>query len=130
MRVSVIIPTYNRAHSVVDAIASVLDQRYGDLELIVVDDGSTDDTASRVGAISDRRLRYVRGRHGGVSAARNLGAQCATGELLAFLDSDDLWQRDKLTHEVGFLASHPEVDVVFSDLEKRHGDRVFPSFMR
>ena len=130
MRVSVIIPTYNRAHSVVDAIASVLDQRYGDLELIVVDDGSTDDTASRVGAISDRRLRYVRGRHGGVSAARNLGAQCAAGELLAFLDSDDLWQRDKLTHEVALLASHPEVDVVFSDLEKRHGDRVFPSFMR
>jgi glycosyltransferase involved in cell wall biosynthesis len=65
-----------------------------------------------------------------VSAARNLGVQRAAGELVAFLDSDDLWQRDKLTHEVGVLARHPAVDVVFSDLEKRHGDRVFPSFMR
>jgi|KBSSwiStaDraftv2_1062776.scaffolds.fasta_scaffold255697_2 hypothetical protein len=130
MKVSVVIPTYNRAHSVVDAIASVLGQRHEELELIVVDDGSTDDTAARVAAVSDRRLRYVRGRHRGVSAARNLGVRRATGELLAFLDSDDLWQRDKLTHEVRMLARHPNVDVVFSDLEKRHGDRVFPSFMR
>jgi glycosyltransferase involved in cell wall biosynthesis len=130
MRVSVVIPTYNRAHSVVDAIGSVLGQRDVELELIVVDDGSTDDTPARLAAITDPRLRYVRGRHEGVSAARNLGVKHAGGELVAFLDSDDLWQRDKLAREAGYLAAHPDVDVVFSDLEKRHGDRVFASFMR
>jgi hypothetical protein len=130
MTVSVVIPTYNRAHTVMDAIRSVLTQTFGDLELIVVDDGSTDDTAVRVGAISDTRLRYVRGRHAGVSAARNLGVTAATGELIAFLDSDDLWHAEKLACEVECLARHPEVDAVFSDLEKRHGDRVYPSFMR
>jgi glycosyltransferase involved in cell wall biosynthesis len=130
MKVSVVIPTYNRAHSVVDAISSVLAQRHGDLELIVVDDGSTDDTAARVAAIRDRRLHYVRGRHEGVSAARNLGVKRAGGALVAFLDSDDLWRRDKLVCEVGVLVHHPEVDVVFSDLEKRDGDCVYASFMR
>lgn len=130
MKVSVVIPTYNRAHSVVDAISSVLAQRHGDLELIVVDDGSTDDTAARVAAIRDRRLHYVRGHHEGVSAARNLGVKRAGGALVAFLDSDDLWRRDKLVCEVGVLVHHPEVDVVFSDLEKRDGDRVYASFMR
>jgi glycosyltransferase involved in cell wall biosynthesis len=130
MTVSVVIPTYNRAHTVVDAIRSVLTQTFGNLELVVVDDGSTDDTAIRVGGITDTRLRFVRGGHAGVSAARNLGVARATGDLVAFLDSDDLWHTDKLACEVGFLASHPEVDAVFSDLEKRHGDRVYPSFMR
>jgi len=130
MTVSVVIPTYNRAPTVVDAIRSVLAQRFGDLELMVVDDGSTDDTAARVAAIADPRLRYVRGRHAGVSAARNLGVSRTTGELVAFLDSDDLWHADKLACETAFLARHPEVDAVFTDLEKRHGDRVYPSFMR
>jgi glycosyltransferase involved in cell wall biosynthesis len=130
MTVSVVIPTYNRAHTVMDAVRSVLTQTFGDLELIVVDDGSTDDTATRIGAVTDARLRYVRGRHAGVSAARNLGVSRASGGLIAFLDSDDLWHANKLACEVGYLARHPEVDAVFSDLEKRHGDRVYPSFMR
>ena len=130
MSVSVVIPTYNRAHTVTDAIRSVLAQSFTDLEVIVVDDGSTDDTAARVTRIGDSRLRYVRGRHAGVSAARNLGVQHATGELVSFLDSDDLWQPDKLFADVACLARAPAVDVVFTDLEKRHGDRVYPSFMR
>src|SRR5688572_7449441 len=130
MTVSVVIPTYNRAHTVTDAIRSVLLQSFTDLELIVVDDGSTDDTAARIGGIPDARLRYVGGRHAGVSAARNLGVREATGALIAFLDSDDLWQPDKLAYDVECLARHPTVDAVFTDLEKRHGDRVYPSFMR
>src|SRR5262249_45705893 len=65
-----------------------------------------------------------------VSAARNLGVRHSRGELLAFLDSDDLWRPGKLACEVDFLSRHPEVDAVFSDLEKRDGDRVYPSFMR
>jgi hypothetical protein len=130
MTVSVVIPTYNRAHAVTDAVRSVLVQSFADLECIVVDDGSTDDTVARIAAITDSRLRYVRGRHAGVSAARNLGVSQATGELISFLDSDDLWRVDKLACEVAYLARHPEVDAVFTDLEKRHGDRVYPSFMR
>lgn len=130
MTVSVVIPTYNRAGPVVDAVRSVLAQRFEDFELIVVDDGSTDDTAARLAAIPDVRLRYVRGSHAGVSAARNLGVRRATGSLVSFLDSDDQWCPDKLACEVAVLAEHPDVDAVFSDLEKRHGERVFPSFMR
>ena len=130
MTVSVVIPTYNRAHTVVDAVRSVLTQRYRDLELIVVDDGSTDDTAARLGALADPRLRVIMGRHAGVSAARNLGVSKASGQLISFLDSDDLWHPGKLAAEVAFLARHPEVHAVFTDLEKRHGDHVFPSFMR
>ena len=130
MTVSVVIPTYNRAGTVVDAVRSVLAQRFEDLELIVVDDGSTDDTAARLAAIPDVRLRYVQGPHAGVSAARNLGVRHATGSLISFLDSDDLWCSDKLGSEVAVLSEYPDVDAVFSDLEKRHGDRVFASFMR
>jgi len=130
MTVSVVIPTYNRAGTVIDAVRSVLAQRFEDLELIVVDDGSTDDTAARLASIPDVRLHVVLGPHAGVSAARNLGVRRATGSLISFLDSDDVWHPDKLAHEVAVLAEHPEVDAVFSDLEKRHGDRVFPSFMR
>jgi hypothetical protein len=130
MNVSVVIPTYNRAHTVLDAVGSVLTQRFRDLELIVVDDGSTDDTAHRLAAVGDPRLQVIMGRHAGVSAARNLGVAKASGDLVAFLDSDDLWHPDKLACEVAFLTHHPEVDAVFTDLEKRHGDQVFPSFMR
>jgi glycosyltransferase involved in cell wall biosynthesis len=130
MTVSVVIPTFNRARTIVAAVRSVLRQRYGEVEVVVVDDGSTDDTAARLAAVDDPRLRVVLGRHVGVSAARNLGVSRSAGELVAFLDSDDLWHPDKLAHEVAFLARHPEVDAVFTDLEKRHGERVFPSFMR
>jgi glycosyltransferase involved in cell wall biosynthesis len=130
MTVSVVIPTYNRAHAVTDAIRSVLLQRFEDLELIVVDDGSTDDTGERIRAIRDARLRYVRGSHAGVSAARNLGVRYASGDLVAFLDSDDVWRPDKLAREVELFSRRPDVDAVFSDLEKRHGERVYASFMR
>jgi len=130
MTVSVVIPTYNRAGTVIDAVRSVLAQHFEDFELIVVDDGSTDDTEARVAAIADDRLRYIAGQHAGVSAARNLGVRRATGSVIAFLDSDDVWRPDKLAREVDVLAKHPEVDAVFSDLEKRHGDQVVPSFMR
>jgi glycosyltransferase involved in cell wall biosynthesis len=130
MTVSVVIPTYNRAHTVLDAVRSVLSQRFRDLEVIVVDDGSTDGTAALLAPVVDPRLRVITGRHAGVSAARNLGVSKASGRLISFLDSDDLWHPEKLAAEVAYLARHPEVHAVFTDLEKRHGDQVFPSFMR
>jgi glycosyltransferase involved in cell wall biosynthesis len=129
-RVSVVIPTYNRAHTVGEAVASVLAQHLGDLELIVVDDGSTDATGDVLARVHDPRLRYLAGRHAGVAAARNLGVAHACADLIAFLDSDDLWHPDKLAREVAFLDRHPEAAAVFSDLEKLDGGRAYPSFMR
>ncbi len=130
VKVSVVIPTYNRARVVGAAIDSALAQTHDRLEIIVVDDGSTDDTAERVGRRRDPRLRYVRREHAGVSSARNTGIAAATGDLVSFLDSDDLWKPEKIETEVAALARHPEVGGVFSDLEKREGATVVPSFMR
>ena len=98
--VSVIIPTYNRAHVLPRAIESVLKQTYTELELIVVDDASTDDTAAVMTAITDPRVRYVRKEHGGAAAARNRGIAEAKGEFIAFQDSDDVWHSDKLEKQL------------------------------
>jgi glycosyltransferase involved in cell wall biosynthesis len=89
-RLSMVICTYNRAERVTTAIASVLEPECDTLELVVVDDGSTDDTTERVSRITDPRLTYVKRENGGLSAARNTGARTASGDYLAFLDDDDL----------------------------------------
>lgn len=102
-KVSVVIPTYNRAHILGRAIVSVLGQTYRDIELIVVDDGSVDGTDKLLQTFTDPRLRYVRQtQNRGVSAARNRGISEARGEWLAFLDSDDEWLPQKLERQ--FLA--------------------------
>jgi glycosyltransferase involved in cell wall biosynthesis len=90
-KVSVIIPTYNRGYIVKDAINSILTQAMDDFEILVVDDGSTDDTRQVVDAIADERIKYIHKKNGGVSSARNLGIARATGTYIAFLDSDDIW---------------------------------------
>ena len=129
--VSVIIPTYNRAYIIEQAIESVLAQTFEDFEVIVADDGSTDDTAARIATIADPRLRYIPLPHAGApAAARNAGIRHARGDLLAFLDSDDLWKPDKLAREVAFLDGHPEAGAVFSDLEKYDRGRHTASFAR
>ncbi len=130
MHVTVVIPTYNRGHVITRAASSALAQSHGDLDVIVVDDGSTDDTADRLKAIDDPRLHYVLRPHAGVSATRNAGVRLAPGELVSFLDSDDEWKPNKLHCELAFLSRHPEIDAVFSDLEKYDGDVFVPSFMR
>lgn len=126
-QVSVIIPTYNRAALVVEAVASVLGQTWSDYELIVVDDGSTDATLAVLAPYRDRLqvLRHPRRR--GVSAARNTGARKARGEWLAFLDSDDLWLPEKLTRQLGWLTAHPGLQIAQTEeLWLRHGRRVNP----
>ena len=127
---SVIIPTYNRAGIVGEAMDSVLAQTDGRFELLVVDDGSDDDTAATVHRRRDSRVSYVRIAHQGVSAARNAGIALATGRYVSFLDSDDLWKPDKLAAELAFFERHPDVGAVFSDLEKWDGATFVPSFMR
>lgn len=105
-QVSVVLPTFNREQTVGRAIHSVLGQSFTDLELLVVDDGSTDATAARVSEFADHRLRYIRlPQNAGVSAARNAGAAQARGEWLAFQDSDDEWHLDKLQQQLA-CAEH------------------------
>ena len=102
--VSVILPTYNRAASLADACRSVLDQSFRDLELIVVDDASTEDIENVVKDLNDDRLVYVRrAQNGGASAARNMGLRRAQGNLIAFHDSDDLWLPGKLQRHVDLM---------------------------
>jgi len=104
-KISVIIPTYNRSGLVKDAIESVLQQSLTDFELLIVDDGSTDDTATVIRDISDRRIKYFYKKNGGVSGARNFGLLKAKGEYIAFLDSDDLWPKDYLMTMLSHLES-------------------------
>ena len=108
--VSVIIPTFNRSNLVSEALASVLAQEVVDLEVIVVDDGSVDDTAS-VLASFESAIRPLFQVHAGVSAARNNGIRAARGEWLAFLDSDDLWLPQKLSMQLEFFNKRPDFKI-------------------
>ena len=105
--VSVIIPTYNRGWIIKEAVESVLAQDYKPFELIVVDDGSTDHTIDMLGSY-DNKIRLVQQANQGVSAARNSGIVEASGHLIAFLDSDDLWLPQKLSRQVNFFHRHPD----------------------
>jgi glycosyltransferase involved in cell wall biosynthesis len=111
--VSVILPVYNRSASLEYSMRSVLDQSYRDLELIVVDDASTEDLKPIVEGVGDPRVRYIRQSvNGGASAARNAGLAAAEGRYIAFQDSDDLWLPNKLKMQVELLESLPDVGVV------------------
>ncbi len=121
-RVSVLLPTYNRARYVEESVESVLRQSFADLELIVVDDGSTDDSADRLSRIADPRLRCVRREHRGVAAALNTGLALARGEYIARNDSDDVWLPDLLATAVAVLDANPEVGLVYGRGEGIDGD--------
>ena len=110
MRVSVVIPTYNRCARVTTAVQSVLAQGTQLHEVLVIDDGSTDDTPAAMAAIQDRRLRYVWKDNAGVSAARNLGLDLATGDWIAFLDSDDHWLPSRLAVAAKAVESNPAIE--------------------
>ena len=108
-RVSIIIPTHNRARMLRDAIASVLDQSYQDFEIIVIDDGSTDDTQAVVACFRDARIDYSRNpKNLGESGSRNAGLARATGEYIGFVDDDDTWLPTKLTAQVELLDRCPK----------------------
>jgi glycosyltransferase involved in cell wall biosynthesis len=131
MKVSIVMPAYNRGYIIAEALESALAQSYRDIEILVVDDGSNDDTGEIVKGFRDPRGRYLRhARNSGCGAAYNTGFAASRGELLSILDSDDVWKPHKLECEVAFLVAHPEGDAVFSDLEKFDGKVFTPSLMR
>ena len=113
--VSVIIPVYNGQEYLNEAIQSVLRQEYKPIEIIVVDDGSTDNTKE----IGDKYdiVTYIYQTNQGPSAARNTGLECARGILIAFIDSDDIWSDDKLKIQFTILNDNPSVDVVLGYLQ-------------
>ena len=124
--VSVIIPTYNRGWVIAEAIDSVLEQDFSDYELIIVDDGSTDNTRDILQSYGNT-ITVIYQANKGVSAARNRGIEASSGELIAFLDSDDLWLPRKLSRQVAFFKAQP--DAMINQTEEqwiRNGVRVNP----
>jgi len=117
---SVILPTYNRAHFLPDAIGSVIDQTYRPVELLVVDDGSTDDTREVVKRLAKRsdsecRIRFLSQSKNGAPAARNLGLLKSRGEFIQFLDSDDIMHPQKLEVQIRILRAYPQAEYVWAD---------------
>ncbi|HUO36169.1 MAG TPA: glycosyltransferase family A protein, partial [Candidatus Acidoferrum sp.] len=115
-KVSVVIPTYNRAKKVRGAIDSALGQTISDLEVIVVDDGSSDNTAKVLQEAYGTRIRYFAQQNQGASAARNKGMAEARGEWIAFLDSDDFWEKEKLEWQLKTVEQFaPDCGVCYTD---------------
>ncbi|HEY0727407.1 MAG TPA: glycosyltransferase family A protein, partial [Pyrinomonadaceae bacterium] len=114
--ISVIIPAYNCERFLREAVQSVLDQKYSDLEIIIVDDGSTDGTAS-VAKSFPEPVRYLHQTNQGPSAARNRGIERAQGSLIAFADADDLWPADKFEQQLPYLIQDPTTDIVLGRIQ-------------
>jgi glycosyltransferase involved in cell wall biosynthesis len=128
-KVSVIIPTYNCAHYVAQAVESALSQTYRDLEVIVLDDGSVDKTAE-VMQRYEGKVKYIRQENSGLPAARNRAIEASSGEFIALLDADDWWEPHKLSEQVPMLEQDPEICLVYSDLEVVYDDgKIISSFL-
>ena len=106
---SIVIPVYNKHKHIAATLRSVFAQTFADFEVIVINDGSTDDSESEVLQFDDSRLVYVKTENRGVSQARNLGIEKATGDYIAFLDADDAWHPRKLEIQVTWMEAHPEI---------------------
>lgn len=134
MKISVILTCYNGAEWIGGAIESVLSQTLGDFELAVVDDGSTDDSASVIsGYLSDKRVVYRKKDNGGVASARNLGLGITNGEYVCILDQDDLWLPGKLEAQAAFMGRMDEAKAVYTGVRRIDkegislGERSFPA---
>lgn len=112
--VSVIIPTYNHADYLTEAVQSVLDQTYPDFEVVIVNDGSTDNTPEVVQQFDDRRIEYLEQENRGATAARNAGIRASSGQFMALLDADDILHPEKLQVHVEFLERHPDVGASYN----------------
>lgn len=109
--VSVVIPLYNKGEEILKTLDTVFKQTVSDYEIIVVDDGSTDDGAAKVEAVADERIRLIRKGNGGVSTARNSGIQAAQADFIAFLDADDEWDSDHLETLLRLRAHYPQAGI-------------------
>ena len=116
--VSIVIPTYNREHFITRAVKSVISQCSADDEIIIVDDGSVDETQTIIMPFQDR-VKYIKVENGGAGKARNIGVRFAKNPLVAFLDSDDEWMPMKLTLQRALMTAHPEIVFSFSDIAVR-----------
>jgi glycosyltransferase involved in cell wall biosynthesis len=116
--VSVIIPCYNYGHLITDAIQSITSQAYSNLEIIVIDDGSTDNTGEVVQALAtkDDRIKYFWQNNTGLGATRNHGLKKVQGDFIQFLDADDLIEKKKFEEQLKLFAAHPETDVVYGSV--------------
>ncbi|BDZ77038.1 glycosyltransferase family 2 protein [Claveliimonas bilis] len=124
--VTVIIPMYNRENTILAAVTSVLNQTYRNLELIVVDDCSTDNSVKVVKQLDDDRIRLILSKENkGACVARNIGIECAKGEYIAFHDSDDIWHKNKLEKSLYYIKK-TKADMVFSSLYKQ-GEKKYPT---
>jgi GT2 family glycosyltransferase len=132
--VSVVVPTFNRAKIVVVAIASALAQTYSPTEVVVVDDGSSDETEEKIRHDygTDSRVRYVRKENGGPASARNFGFAYAHGDYVALLDSDDTWHPWKLSLQIRAMEKHPELGMTWTDMEMIDpaGQVLDPAYLR
>lgn len=125
-RVSVIIPTYNRENTIKRSIKSVLEQSYSNIELIVVDDASKDDTMQIVESIEDPRIIYIKlDKNVGAAGARNAGVKNSASEYIAFNDSDDEWLNDKLLKQMDYMIKNPDIDLVYCGMEICEPDKSF-----
>jgi len=123
-KVSVIVPTYNRANRLEGTLRSIVSQTYQDFELIVVDDGSTDNTSKVIESFPSAQYLPMK-KNSGVSKARNIGLACAKGEFICFLDSDDLWKEKKLEIQIHWMESNTDNQVCYTDeIWVRNGVRV------
>jgi glycosyltransferase involved in cell wall biosynthesis len=121
-KVSVIIPTYNRSHIISKTIGCVLSQSFDDLEILLIDDGSTDNTTDIVAQIQDSKIRYHKKENGGASSARNLGLEKSRGDFIAFLDSDDLWPKDYLAKMLVYFNDDSKLVVAYCLTTVRNDD--------
>jgi glycosyltransferase involved in cell wall biosynthesis len=145
--VSIIIPTYNSSRYIKEAVDSALAQTYRDIEVIVVDDGSRDETAVILKPyIESKKITYIHQENKGLAGARDAGIRVARGEFIALLDSDDIFLSNKIERQVGYLEAHPECGVCYCDVAHFYeeepeklfklnyiyysGDEVFPNLLK
>lgn len=117
LQISAVIPTYNNAAFIKDAVLSILHQTVPAAEIIIVDDGSTDNTQQIIQQL-DGNIHYIRQQNRGPSAARNVGIKAAKGEWIAFLDADDQWTKDKLEKQIQALHNSPELKLIAGDMSE------------
>ncbi|MCX8022731.1 MAG: glycosyltransferase [Syntrophorhabdaceae bacterium] len=118
-KISVNIPCYNSSKFIRDTIESVLTQTYGDFEIIIIDDGSTDNTGDIIQGYNDRRIRYYFQENKGLSKARNRGLSLSGGEFIAFIDHDDLWIGNKLEKQIALFESKKDINFIYTNYYKK-----------